>query len=238
GTHHPELCNTLQAGATWMYNWHSELPSCPGVESVAMVYNEYALNGLQTGYYRMQANSVYIMGFNEPDSVHQADLTPEEAAPLWRELEEMYPGKKLVSPAVVFDLPWLERFREEYMDLYGAPPRLDALAVHCYRNDVASCQGAVEEIAGYAQAWGIDEVWLTEWEFWGEGSVERLLEFVAWLEAHPLVTRYAWFPGTLTGDEAWLEAVPPTVRQRYIDCQLIMPDGTLTQYGRAYAWAH
>ena len=34
-----------------------------------------------------------ILGFNEPNHAHQADLEPEEAAAAWIELQTLYPDR-------------------------------------------------------------------------------------------------------------------------------------------------
>lgn len=234
GTHHPELCNAGQVGASWAYNWHSQLPDCPGVEMVPMVYNAHHLEGLRLGQYRMMGNSEYILGFNEPDNHFQANLTPEEAAGLWHTLEAEYPDRRLVSPAVVFHTDWLVRFRAAYIARYGTPPRLDGLAVHCYRNVVDACRETVEAVIGYARAWGVSSVWVTEFMFWGEGAEAKAVAFIAWMNAEPMIARYAWFPGTLTGEERWLEGLGNNVRERYMDGQLVRYDGTLTRWGQLY----
>ena len=77
-------------------------------------------------------NSPYILGFNEPDLSSQANLTPQRAAVLWRRIEQAYPHRLLVSPAVSCgDLYWLVRFRSAYRELYGTWPRFDVLAACC-----------------------------------------------------------------------------------------------------------
>jgi hypothetical protein len=41
----------------------------------------------------------FILGFNEPDHVDQANMTPQQAADAWPELEKHANGRPLVSPA-------------------------------------------------------------------------------------------------------------------------------------------
>lgn len=237
GTHHPDWCFAPKVGATWHYNWVGEVPECPMVESVPMIYCVTHLDYLEAGY-RTLMDSEWVMGFNEPDDARQANLTPAEAAAAWPRVEALAGDRKLVSPAVVWHPEWLVEFRAAYEAVEGSSPHLDALAVHCYTNSVEDCKTRIAQVVHYAELWGIDEVWVTEFMLWGTHAEEDMVGLVRWMEAHPRITRYAWFPGSLTGDEDWIQHVRAEERERYLEHQLVTPDGVPTSWGRAYALAH
>ena len=102
-------------GASWMYDWSATPPTAEyGIESVPMIGNADRVA------YDLGGNSVWILGFNEPDLAVQSNITPEYAAQLWRQIETRYPQRKLVSPAVSDpDSGWLLRFRLAYYTEYG-----------------------------------------------------------------------------------------------------------------------
>ena len=57
-----------------------------------------------------------ILGFNEPNHVDQSNLSPEQAAIGWMELQAAYPDKTLVSPSAspgsYHPEDWFEEFFE------------------------------------------------------------------------------------------------------------------------------
>ena len=239
-THHPEVAADVGLlGVTWRYNWLADIPTAPGVESVPMVYSAKVLVQLLTGARRIGGDSSYLMGFNEPDRSAQANLTPAEAVAPWLLLERIYPDRLLVSPAPSHLHPeWLAEFRTVFTKAVGRPPRFDVLAVHCYfANDASGCRAVIEQAAGYARDWNIEGgVWVTEFGpvcsaegFDTTMAESEASEFVQWLEAHPQVTRYAWFPARLDGSEYW----HPNLR----DWAVLVDGEGLTRWGQVYVGA-
>jgi len=198
-----------------------------------MIYNAHA-QSLLVGYWEtLQGNSRYIMGYNEPDRKEQANLSPEEAAVLWRELEAFYPRKLLVSPAVShLDQDWLWRFNDAYHTLYGEAPRIDAVAGHCYYD---TCGEFIRCAYGLIHnPWGA-KVWITEFSPVRNGGFDEALAapasrcVVRWMENKPEIERYAWFATRLSGDEPWVNSVDDW-------CLLIDHDtNRLTRWGWIYA---
>lgn len=208
-----------QIGAAWYYDWTSA-PTCGTgtLEAVPMLRKAGDWGDRQGG------NSRWLMGFNEPDRRDQADLTPAQAATAWRTVEQRFPGKRLVSPAPSGPgLAWLPQFRDAYRQQYGTWPRLDALAVHCYLPH-EDCRAIVTQALAWADAWGVSEVWLTEWaalECNYTSHAQAIADadaFRAWLATQPRVTRAAWFNG-----QAFGACDPALVR-----------DGALTAWGQWY----
>lgn len=226
----PATCQAL--GCAWCYSWGPEPGGTPDAETVPMLWGANDVGKALGG------NSPWLLGFNEPDLSNQANLTPEQAAALWRQVETLYPGRKLVSPAPShFDVAWLGRFRDAYAVAYGVWPRLDALAFHCYWS-ADECIAIGEQFVAWAAAWGVPEVWCTEFAFvpaWAADAEADARRFVAWAEAEPTVTRYAPFVSHIAGGEwYWPDARPEA------NPSVFAADGmTLTEIGKWYAkpWA-
>lgn len=180
-----------RAGASWIYDWQAQPVPIPGIESVPMIWDETHLDDYVGG------NSDYLMGFNEPDRVDQANMTPEIAAASWHYIEVHHPDKMLVSPAPGHnDEEWLEEFREEYIEHYDANPRMDALAAHCYFNTADACIRHVEEVIEHAEQWGIESVWVTEYSILRQPDSVMIVEankLTSWFASNPIIARYAWF---------------------------------------------
>lgn len=211
-------------GLGWWYNWGPN-------GGVPMIWNASQIG-------REITPDRWLMGFNEPDQAGQADMTPLEGATAWRELEEAYPDRSLVSPGVS-RLGWLEEWRQAYIDTYGEPPRVDALGFHCYGafNAAAAfetCKAQTRNAVALAGRWGVDEVWLTEFAMvpcWNgmDDSIAFLRSMLDWLSTQPKVSRAAWFQTTYRGDESW--AFGPDCNTSLVDYDT----GELTPLGAAWS---
>lgn len=97
---------------------------------------------------------------------------------------------------------------------------------------VASPPGPLSRAA--AQAWGIGEVWCTEFAFvpaWVADAEGEARRFVGWLEGEPRVTRYAPFVSYIRGGEDYWPDTRPEANP-----SVFAADGaTLTDVGRWYA---
>lgn len=181
-------------GAAWLYDWTAHPPVREWFESVPMLGRDWGAGPVPA----VGGNSPYLMGFNEPDLQVQANITPERAAVLWRQIEQAYPHKLLVSPAPSCgDVWWLAHFRVTYRDIFGTWPRLDVLAAHCYRWTAAGCIQVAQQFAAWVQEWQIPGgYWVTEFAFvpaWATDAEAEARTFVQYLEADPLARRYAPF---------------------------------------------
>jgi len=150
-----------------------------------------------------------LLGFNEPDSSAQSNMTPMRAAALWPKLEST--GLRLGSPAP--QAPgdgWLARF----MALARARRlRVDFIALHYYQD--FTNPNAVSELrhrlvalhAKYRKPIWITEIGALDIRAWKEPMMRRPTEALAtsymrklfaMLDALPFVERYAWFT-----DDCW-----------------------------------
>ncbi len=167
--------------------------------------------------------------FNEPDNCPaQACLTPTAAVQPLRRVEERFAGKyKLVAPVPAYGTRWLVDTRAAFVAAYGRAPRWDALAVHCYLNDATACYAKVRQYVALARAWGIREVWVTEFFFAQETAARQ---FTALLDADADVARYAPFIayGPCVDDVNWSCS-------KAGDPSLFTATGDLTAVGHWYA---
>lgn len=194
------------AGAGWTYNWHYRVPaSTPGLDVVPMIRTASILTddvvrhlvyGRAAGAYR------YLLGFNEPDSRNQANLTPTQAANLWPKLQRT--GLKLGSPApAVPTNGWLENFMS-LVKKRGL--RVDFIALHFYA-DITDLDRALARIKSRVElirrTYG-KPIWITEL-----GIIDRranpgtaaanwiravtfMRKVTTMLDSKSYVQRYAW----------------------------------------------
>ncbi|NJO90294.1 MAG: hypothetical protein HC831_16120 [Chloroflexia bacterium] len=109
GHHSPQDLQILSPEISWWYNW-SETPE----SSVADVYSNYGFdfvpmtwngNFNETSLRNFIANhpdTKYLLAFNEPNFIDQANMTPSQVAAQWARLESIADdyNLKIVAPAV------------------------------------------------------------------------------------------------------------------------------------------
>jgi hypothetical protein len=227
-------------GVTWRYNWdvNPGAAACPGVESVGMIWGDYAIG------WNITASSNYLLGFNEPERSDQANLSPETAAEYWHDIETTYPTYKLVSPANLWGLgqngiaeTWLRAWRAAYVSKYGKAPRVDAVAFHWYGWQTSDATAALGTVTKIADEWNVRDLWLTEFAFMASGTtpcygytesqaLSEAGQFLTNLDKSSRVVKYAWFATSLT----------PTQGFQPLQCNapLFSQDGTMTTFGNLY----
>jgi hypothetical protein len=174
-----------QFDALWHYDWSPYPLDCPGVEAVPMLWSPGVVvaKNLPAGQ--------YLLVGNECDLANQCNTSPEVAAVWWRQVEQLYPERKLIGPnASYLGLDWLLAWHAAYSKLYGEPPRMWALGIHCYAVPDA-CRVWTETNIALAQQWTTSgKVWVTEWAMRGLPDANT---FMNWLLAQDDVERAAWF---------------------------------------------
>jgi hypothetical protein len=210
---------------SWWYDWSLQ-PSGgnTGIEFVPMVWGASTVNGaIPTG-------SKFLLGFNEPNFMSQANLTPAQAAADWAALQANATGAALsiVGPGMNFCGPaascngtdpyqYLTTF---FSDCGGC--EVDYVAAHWYNCDLPSLQDYLEpggSLAGYEQ-FG-KPIWLTEFSCdttATEAQQEAYMRAaIPYLESNPHVFRYSWFSAS---------PIP--------NAQLVNSDGSPTALGQVY----
>jgi hypothetical protein len=189
----------LGARCTYVYGSKPADFSNVGIEVLGMVYPDAIT---------VTGSAPYFMGYNEPDL--GLGITPQMAAEMWPQIIAANPGKMAVSPGVSEIHPeWLDQFYQAHLSRWGYPPKLDALAIHCYKN-AEVCIRIVSQVIGYAERWGVPQVWVTEFAFsdvWqinypaGATWQSEARRFIDWMDAQPRITRYYWWALAYDSDE-------------------------------------
>jgi hypothetical protein len=228
---------SIASNVTWWYNWSATPESAATlaaavehkVDFVPMVFTApFNANAIVAG---IDANTRYLLGYNEPNFKEQGNLTPAQAARYWPQVEAIADkyGLKIVGPAVNYcggacnetdPIAWLDAF-------FAACPncRVDYIAIHAYVCYGSALTGAylTPFKSKYTQP-----IWLTEFSCL-DGSADAsklsvqksyMAQAVALLEADPRIYRYAWF---LARSDT---ASPPL--------SLLAADGTLSELGSYY----
>jgi len=229
----PEDLAILAPSITWYYDWGVGPPAVSegqlsGIEWVPMCWGGISSQDITGIEAQIPEGSLYLLGFNEPNFISQANLTPTQAASMWPNLEKIADDKglQLVSPAVnwcgdcvegVTNDPtdWLDKF-------FAACPlcKVDYIAIHSYAPGSAALKSYVEKFRKYGKP-----LWITEFAPWDppkpdfDGVVQYMKEVIPFLENEPLIFRYSWFATRVN--------INP-------DISLLKANGTLTKLGQLY----
>ena len=153
----------------------------------------------------------HILGFNEPDLGAQANMSPDEAAGAWDNMEKFAGQVKIGSPAVCngggdTGLNWLKKFMTACSSC-----TVDFIAIHWYgdANDfgIEDLKQHIKDTQAVADG---RPIWLTE--FQPSGSTEQQADFMSQMlpyldDKSNGVERYAYFEvdGVLTSGGALSE---------------------------------
>ncbi|WAR27947.1 ASL1-like protein [Mya arenaria] len=148
-----------------LYDWHKNLTfftenvvnNCPGYnvqmpEYVPMIWRKWTL-GVDPG---IPAGTKYILAYNEPDRADQANLTPQQAAEFWPNIEQLVNGTdiKLDPVPASSDFVWLDQFFENCSNC-----KVDYLAAHFYSCNENDILGYINRLS---RRYKNRKVWLTE----------------------------------------------------------------------------
>lgn len=201
-----EDANLLGKGVSWFYNWGPNITEAVNTPTSANKIDFFPMawtgnfnaNAIRT-FKLLHPECEYILAYNEPNLTDQANMTPKQAAAIWPSLRAIATelNMKIVSPAMNYGtlssygdpLVWLD----EFFTLVPTTD-VDAIAVHCYMANASSLAWYLNRFKKYDKP-----LWLTEFCAW-ESSIKSVADqmkymsdAVNYLEANPLVLRYAWF---------------------------------------------
>ena len=172
--------------------------------------------GSGTANSALPAGAKYVLGFNEPNFKAQSDLSPQQAAAAWPQIQAhaKAAGIPLVSPAVNFcgsasdsSQCTVSTITDPYTylkDFFAACAgcEVDYVAVHWYNCDLPSLKAYIEGntstgggLEGFVQ-FG-KPIWLTEFSCDTSASAADQEAYmraaIPYLEGNPHVFRYSWF---------------------------------------------
>ena len=244
GHHSASDLQALSAGVSWWYNW-SEAPESTvssnytqyGFDFVPMAWNGSFNETKMRSFLAANPQVKYLLAFNEPNFIDQANMTPSQAVAQWHRLESIATdyNLKIVGPAVNFcgncvtenGIHYTDPVK--YLDDFFAACtgcRVDYIAIHSYMNTVSAFSWYLNLFKKYNKP-----IWVTEYAGWEQnGNINNVNAQINYMigatdimEADTSVFRYAWFIGrTNSGSSAY----------PYID--LLAQSGTLTPLGQAY----
>ena len=192
---------------TWWYKWGLTAQGVgAGLEFVPMISGGGTKVDVDSKAIRPDAK--YLLGYNEPNFMAQANLTAQQAAADWPTLEALAKAHnlKLVSPAVNYcgddktgtgpcngtnPATYLKDFFAACADC-----QVDYVAVHWYNCDGASLKSYLDMFKQFNKP-----IWLTEFAcaYGGDtspaGQEKYMREAIPILEARADVFRYSWFSG-------------------------------------------
>ncbi|TFK45568.1 hypothetical protein OE88DRAFT_1669063 [Heliocybe sulcata] len=200
----------------WFYNWGQNNTAANDVfPFYAMQWNGGGIQSLASAVASQKAT--VVLGFNEPDNAGQANMTPEDAATLWKQYIQPLAadGVTLVSPAVTYGgygLPWMDQFFGNCTSC-----TVDKIAIHWYGGWTGDLQPFVESFEKYNKP-----IWLTEfglsWDAGADSYEEFLPLALEYLDGNANVEKYAFFGAFYSGGAE----------------DMINADGQLTALGQIY----
>ncbi len=239
----PEDLAVLKPDISWWYNW-SEVPESSvinvfgnyGFDFVPMTWNGNFNETKLRDYLNQHPETKFLLAFNEPNFLAQANMTPTAAANIWPRLEAIANDYhlKIVAPAVNYCGSCVQENGTTYTDpikylddFFNACPgcKVDYIAFHSYMNTVSALQWYLGLFKKYNKP-----IWLTEFAGWEpNGNISNVNDQINFmmgavdiLEADTCVYRYAWFIGRGSG----ISTYP------YID--ILGANGQLTALGEIY----
>jgi Glycosyl hydrolase catalytic core len=210
----------------WYYNWnhvptaniHANIPYTPMTWSGTSAGDASVMNTLSSN------NSTdCILGFNEPDSSHQSNMTVDQAVALWPAL--VATGRRIGSPATATNATtpgnWFDTFMQHNL-------KVDFIAIHWYAGPHPD---ALLNIVDTLHSKYNLPIWITEfavadWTTANKYTMEQVIAFmktiIPELESRPHVERYSWKTRTLEDPNMGSSS-------------LFNDDGSLTALGEVYA---
>jgi hypothetical protein len=238
----PALLSKLRV--SWMYRWHPDppvgLPS--GVEFVGMKARWWPLSISDV---KVGAGGTILL-YNEPNHAEQAKmgpnntpgiLTPAYAAAEWPAIQgflDKNPGVRIGAPCPANNgskgaqYPEPTKWLDEYIAALppGAWDKIAFTTIHYYGNSVDALKAYVDKMwTKYRKP-----VWITEFAAVGSAEDNKALmkKALPWLDSHPHVERYAWYPHGSDPLSSWLKGG---------NALLDAKTGELTDLGKMYACA-
>jgi hypothetical protein len=194
--------------SSWYLRWSPD-PACSGADErfVPRISDGDDMLRLSQAIANAQSSG-WLIGFTEPNlpAPGHADLSPAEAAVLWRQIEQAADpaGIKLVSPSPSQHEPgWLWAMVDEYRARYGgANPRFDAIGWNIYKPTAGEIKTYLTSRHNEALARGYNvPIWVLEYGGHCQGTMASNITVMSnitpWFDSTSWIGRYAWFANRL-----------------------------------------
>ena len=211
-------------GLSWYYNWTVTTHCQTNAQYVPQIWGhpyEPIASEIAT---MVSGGSRVVLGFNEPDSMSQSNMTVAQAVMQWPNLD--VPSLRLGSPATSSTSAgqtWMTQFMTQAAQ---ENLRVDFVAIHWTGQGASACADAatLEGYIRWAEQWQ-KPIWLTEWScttstaapgtYWGpppaptdqdSATIKAFYDAaLAMFANHPLLERYAWYLSRGTDDTALID---------------------------------
>ena len=194
---------TSDIHAGWYYNWGTTPFTYSGYSSLEYVPMIWGQGSFNTNINNAKnADSSYVLGFNEPDFTNQANMSVDQAISLWSSI--MNTGKKVGSPATGTwpsnNTNWFQPFMTKINS--DGNLNVDFVAIHCYPDDwnggKSMADWFLSEVVDKAWEMYRKPIWVTEFSTSGNGITEAgtasfLENVMPGLESRDYVERYSFF---------------------------------------------
>jgi len=187
-----DLSKAGGAQASWVYNWSPNAPSNnPGLTFIPMQWGSADIGSLAATVKTLGAKTV--LGFNEPDMSAQSNISPTDAANLWKQYIQPLKanGVALGAPAVSSSegsQTWLTNF----INACGSTCTFDFVPVHWYGDGAENFENYV---TAFHKTFNYP-IWVTEFGSTSTDATEVatfLTQTVNWLDQQSYVQKYSWF---------------------------------------------
>lgn len=151
--------------AYWNYEWEPTGASTDNREFVPMIKGRGQDKDFRWEEVRVRGRQTHFLGFNEPESANQGDLTVDEAIALWPKAQQL--GLRLGSPARTDGNVGRDWLREFMQKAKANGYRVDFLCVHNYnRTNAAGLQSWLDAEHSYYEnnGWPDLPISLTEFQ--------------------------------------------------------------------------
>lgn len=206
------LCSTFSGKASWAYNWASssggDLPD--GIKYVPMAWtkNEDAQTWLGLVDEAVAAGSDAVMGFNEPDHVSQANMSPDVACTNWESymnpIASSHPDVTILGPSVTnagndenMGLQWLQKFQDVCPQAVWHAANIHFYDIYQEGEGEAGTVGRFEAQVKKAAEQTGKKVWVTEFGLNPGATQEQAAKFLAgvleFMDGSDLVEGYSYF---------------------------------------------
>ncbi|KAH9921276.1 glycosyl hydrolase catalytic core-domain-containing protein [Amylocystis lapponica] len=185
----------------WYYTWSPNSVQS-SLEFVPMLWGEDQLSAWQSSVNStiQSLGITHALGFNEPEQDAQSNLTPADAASLWKaHLEPLKAQGVLLGSPAPSSAPAGKQWLLDWLDACDGGCTVDFVALHWYDINSTAFISYLEDFHNTFQK----PLWVTEWACQNynaaneQCSLQNVVDFMnatqAYMDITTWVERYAWF---------------------------------------------